>query len=112
MVLVFIIWACLALVVGAVANTRGRSGIDWFVLAFLISPLLALIFVLVLPDLRSERLQKEAHKLLQAMGGGSVPVPQAILPNTLSALAAQKVAVVWVAVVAGMLGLWAVAHFL
>lgn len=93
MILVSIIWTCLALVVGAVAKTRERSGFGWFVLAFLISPLLALIFVLVLRDLRAERLQKEA-------------------PDRLSVLAPQKVAVVWVAVAAGMFGLWAVAHFL
>lgn len=38
-----------ACVCGALANTRGRNGFGWFVLALLISPILAAAFLLALP---------------------------------------------------------------
>jgi hypothetical protein len=46
---IILIWLGLALVVGVAANTRGRSGIGWFFLAVLISPLIAGLLVLALP---------------------------------------------------------------
>jgi hypothetical protein len=39
----------LAIVVGVAANTRGRSGLGWFMLALLISPLISGLLVLALP---------------------------------------------------------------
>jgi hypothetical protein len=45
---VFIYFA-LAVIVGVAANTRGRSGIGWFLLAILISPLISGLLVLALP---------------------------------------------------------------
>ncbi len=39
----------LAVVVGVAANTRGRSGFGWFLLALLISPLISGLLVLALP---------------------------------------------------------------
>jgi hypothetical protein len=48
-----IVWIGLAVVVGVAANTRGRSGGGWFLLAVLISPLIAGLLVLALP--RKER---------------------------------------------------------
>lgn len=42
-------WLLFAIVAGIAAASRGRSGLGWFFLAILISPLLALILVLVLP---------------------------------------------------------------
>lgn len=47
MVIVFIYFA-LAVVVGVAANTRGRSGFGWFLLALLISPLISGLLVLAL----------------------------------------------------------------
>lgn len=41
-------WLIAAAVVGVIASNRGRSGFGWFILACLISPLLAGILVLVL----------------------------------------------------------------
>lgn len=38
-------------IVAAAAGSRGRSGFGWFLLSLVISPLLALIFVLVIPNL-------------------------------------------------------------
>ncbi len=49
----FIIWAVFAVAVGMFAGSRGRSGFGWFVLAMLISPLIAFILCAVLRDLRS-----------------------------------------------------------
>ena len=41
-------WIVFSIVVAIVARSKGRSGIAWFFLSFLISPLLSLILVLVL----------------------------------------------------------------
>jgi hypothetical protein len=38
-----------ACVCGVLANTRGRNGFGWFVLALLMSPILAGAFLLALP---------------------------------------------------------------
>lgn len=40
-------WAALALLIGAWASSLGRSGFGWFVLAVIISPLLAGIVLLI-----------------------------------------------------------------
>lgn len=41
-------WIGFAVVVGVAANARGRNGVGWFFLAVIISPLLALLLVLVM----------------------------------------------------------------
>jgi hypothetical protein len=40
-------WVGLSLVVGSIAGKYGRSSLGWFLLALLISPLLAMLFVLI-----------------------------------------------------------------
>jgi hypothetical protein len=60
MMAVFVFWLLLAFVVAIAANSRGRSGAGWFVLSVILSPLIGLILVLVLPNLRHERLTAEA----------------------------------------------------
>lgn len=47
MIAIIFFWLLFALVVGMIASSRGRSGFGWFLLACLISPLLALIILLV-----------------------------------------------------------------
>jgi len=47
MTLVFF-WIAFCIVVGVAANARGRNGFGWFALALLISPLIALLLVLVM----------------------------------------------------------------
>lgn len=49
----FLFWFLFSVVVGIAASSRGRSGFGWFVLAMLISPLLAVILVAVMPPLAS-----------------------------------------------------------
>lgn len=46
---------------GAVAASRGRSGFGWFLFSCLLSPLLGGLAVLLLSDLRSERLAERRH---------------------------------------------------
>jgi len=42
------LWIAFAVVVGVAANARGRDGLGWFFLALIISPLIALLLVLVM----------------------------------------------------------------
>lgn len=51
-----LIWFVLAIVVGAAAGSRGRSGFGWFALAVLLSPLIAGLIVAILPDLKTRGL--------------------------------------------------------
>lgn len=57
-------WIIFAIIVAVAASSRGRSGLGWFLIAVLLSPVLALILVLVLPNLaEDERRQAEARSL-------------------------------------------------
>jgi hypothetical protein len=51
----FIAWIVVAIIVGVVASSRGRSGVGWFVLAFVISPFIAGLLLLVLPRRNTNR---------------------------------------------------------
>ncbi len=44
----FIFWFGLSIAVGILAGRRGRSGFGWFLFSIVLSPLLGVIFVLVL----------------------------------------------------------------
>lgn len=57
-VFLFICYLGLAGGVGALADSRGRSGVGFFFLAALLSPLIGLITVVVIKDLAAENLQK------------------------------------------------------
>ena len=52
---IILIWFALAVVVGALAAGKDRSGFGWFLLAMLISPLIAAIFLLIAGDRRPAR---------------------------------------------------------
>jgi phosphotransferase system glucose/maltose/N-acetylglucosamine-specific IIC component len=43
-------WIAFAVIVGIAASRRGRSGLGWFLLALVISPVIAGLLVLVLPS--------------------------------------------------------------
>ncbi|WP_124470767.1 hypothetical protein [Burkholderia ubonensis] len=47
---VFLLWFVFSVAVALLANKRGRSGVAWFVIAVITSPLIAAIFLLVLRD--------------------------------------------------------------
>ena len=51
---IFFAYTALAIIVGVVASRRGRSGFGWFLLAFLISPVLTGPLVLMLPRRSAE----------------------------------------------------------
>jgi hypothetical protein len=53
-VAILIVWVGIAFLVAIAAGARDRSSVGWFFLAVIISPVLALIALLVLPNLRHE----------------------------------------------------------
>jgi hypothetical protein len=56
-----LIWVGLSIAVGFLAQSKGRSGAGWFVLAILISPLLAGLLALLLPPNRLEAAAREGR---------------------------------------------------
>lgn len=63
-------WLTCSIIVGVAASGRGRSGIAWFFISALISPLFGLILLLVLPkvgaaallrDVSGEAITPETH---------------------------------------------------
>lgn len=54
------VWLLLAIGVGAIAASRGRSGFGFFLLSAVLSPLIGLAVVLVLDDLNKKKAQEEA----------------------------------------------------
>jgi hypothetical protein len=50
--IVVAIWLTFAILVGVAASSRGRFGFGWFCLAIILSPLIAILVLLVLPDLQ------------------------------------------------------------
>jgi hypothetical protein len=65
-------WLIFAFVVAVAASARGRSGAAWFLVSIVLSPLIGLILVLVLPNLRHEQ-------LLHTLAGRSAAPPRASL---------------------------------
>ena len=53
MIIAIISWLVFAVVVGYVADQRGRSAVGWVVLSLLISPLIAGVFLLLIPQNRA-----------------------------------------------------------
>ena len=51
--MIFVFWVALSVAVGVFASSRGRSGVGWFFLSLLISPVLGLLFLAVTRDLSS-----------------------------------------------------------
>ncbi|MDP1866964.1 MAG: hypothetical protein Q8L13_11575 [Bradyrhizobium sp.] len=72
---IFAIWCIFCVVVGVAANARGRSGFSWFLASMVISPLIATAFVVLMRDLRQERLLEKAD------AGRRVPAPTYLNPT-------------------------------
>ncbi|WP_234683489.1 hypothetical protein [Bradyrhizobium monzae] len=69
-------WLILSAVVSVAASSRGRNGAWWFVIAVITSPLIAVLFVFGLPNLRHEELlsklaNREPERPLRRIGGHS-----------------------------------------
>ena len=58
-----VFWALLAWGVAALANSRGRSSIGFFLLSFVLSPLLGLIVILIMRNLAEEDVKAASRKL-------------------------------------------------
>ena len=67
---ILIIWTILALLVAAAAPSRGRSFAAWALVGIILSPLIALLGLVLLPNVHEERQrQKERDdRLVEAMG--------------------------------------------
>lgn len=63
-------WFLFSIAIGILASNRGRSGIGWFLISLLISPLLGLIFVLVTKNLAEEQEKEEEQKLKEVKFSG------------------------------------------
>lgn len=50
----FLVWLALSICIGIIASGRGRSGFGWFLIAVIISPLISLVLLLVMKNLRAE----------------------------------------------------------
>lgn len=70
---IFLLWAGLAIVAGIAARGRGRSGLLWFVIAALFSPLIALILLAFLP--RIEAGERPRINPVQPIPAESMPCP-------------------------------------
>lgn len=53
MLALIVLWVVFAIGVGFYASTRGRSGLAWFGVALLVSPLICLVILTVAPDASS-----------------------------------------------------------
>ena len=49
-----VIWGVLALLVGIAADRRGRNGLGWALLSLVFSPLLAILFLLVMRNIAAD----------------------------------------------------------
>ena len=54
-----VVWIFLSISVGALADSRGRSGFGYFLLSFVFSPVLALIVVLIALNLKEQAINDE-----------------------------------------------------
>lgn len=61
---IFIFWFGFAFLVGMFASSRGRGGFGWFLLAAIISPLLAFILCAVMENLRDTAAKQAAIESL------------------------------------------------
>jgi RNA polymerase subunit RPABC4/transcription elongation factor Spt4 len=58
-----VIWLVVSVVIGVLASKRGRSGFGWFLLAFIISPLLAGLLLALIENLAPQQSQPETRFL-------------------------------------------------
>lgn len=59
---VFVVWLGAAIACGVWADSRGRSGFGWFFFSVLLSPLIGLILVAVLTDLKAKQVEEDLRR--------------------------------------------------
>lgn len=79
------LWANLSAIAGYFAVTKGRNGAGWFLLALLISPLLAIIVIALLSDLKKEA-SEQAARSIKAGQPKTKPCPSCAEPVMVAAL--------------------------
>jgi hypothetical protein len=52
-------WIIFAVIVGVAASARGRNGFGFFLLSLMLSPLIGILFVMAMPNLKHEGLLKQ-----------------------------------------------------
>jgi hypothetical protein len=79
-----VLWVSLSGVLAHVAGTRGRCRTGWFLWSLLLlSPVISLIILLALPNLRRERIEDERHQeILQALANIDASAPATELSNS------------------------------
>jgi hypothetical protein len=80
---IFLAWLVFAFLVALAASARGRSGAAWFLISAVFSPLVGLILVLVLPNLRHEQ-------FLRSLAGHGPPPPRATLGGKASRVTVER----------------------
>lgn len=78
---IVLFWLVLAIIVGVAANTRGRSGFGWFLLAAIISPLIAGLLLLALPRISGVAPKVEVRPPLPNPKPNPQPNPQPFEPD-------------------------------
>jgi hypothetical protein len=101
--LIAVIWVTLAIIIGAAARARGRSGVGWFLLAVVLSPLIAGLLLIIFPDLRT-------HALLADIRSASSVDDRALSRNLEGKRRRPRLRVGWLlmlaAIVAVAVGAW------
>ena len=96
---VFLIWLLLAGFIGGIANHRGRSFWAFFFLSVLLSPVLGLVVVLVMSDLKAEaekergrerQHERELESLRTIASQSRVPSPTPVPPDRLTSSVADE----------------------
>jgi hypothetical protein len=62
-----VVYLILAIVIGAAANARGRSAIIWFLMALLLTPVLAVLLLIAFPQASADMV----HAPVPAVRGAS-----------------------------------------
>jgi uncharacterized membrane protein YhdT len=52
---ILFIWIIISWIVGAAANSRGRSAIAWFLLALVVSPIIAVLLLIAFAPVKRRR---------------------------------------------------------
>ncbi len=55
------LWLLFSALVGYSAGQRGRSGVGWFILSLIFSPIIGLLFVALLPNLAAKGPSPKTH---------------------------------------------------
>jgi len=71
-----ILWIVLSIVIGVAATARGRNGIGWFFISIFLSPIIAVLLLLVFPNLKQEALLRSIAEGRGYDGGRVLVTPE------------------------------------